>query len=109
MSAGDAVFWILALPAVIAFFFAYGIVEEIIRKRHTSRKIAEPVPRFSTPSLDPPPPKADMASAAHGYDTPELFRQDALAHIRQLDAQVAEHERNIEAILAEMKKRERRE
>jgi hypothetical protein len=30
MSAGDAMVWILALPAVIAFFFAYGIVEEII-------------------------------------------------------------------------------
>jgi len=50
-----------------------------------------------------------MASAAHGYDTPELFRQDELAHIRQLDAQVAGTERNIQTILAEMKKRERRD
>jgi hypothetical protein len=30
-----------------------------------------------------------VVSAAHGYDTPELFREDALAHIRQLDSEAA--------------------
>jgi len=48
-----------------------------------------------------------ISPAVHGYDTPALFRHDALAHIRQLDSEVAEHERNIQTILAEMGKRER--
>jgi hypothetical protein len=103
------VYWILALPAVGAFFLAYGVVEEIIRKRRTRRKIAEPAPRTSETSTVGPTRNDDAAPAVHGYDTPELFRHDALAHIRQLDAEVAEHERNIQTILTEMKKRERRD
>jgi hypothetical protein len=100
--------WILALACASVFYFAYGVVEEIIqKKRPAPRKIAKPALRFATPIIEPPR-KDDMAPAVRGYDTPELFRQDALLHIRRLESEVAKHERNIQTILAEMKKRERR-
>jgi hypothetical protein len=78
----EVVCWILALPAVVAFYLAYGVIEEIIQKRRASRRITEAAARTSEPSTVEPLPKDDMALAVHGYDTPELFRQDALAHIR---------------------------
>jgi hypothetical protein len=100
MSTWDvAVYWILALPAVAAFFFACGVVEEIIRKRRKSRKITEPAPRTSEPSTSGPTRKADMPPVVRGYDTPELFRHDALIHIHHLESEVAKHERNIQSIL----------
>jgi hypothetical protein len=107
MGADAVVFWILALPAVVAFYLAYGVIEEIIQKRRASRRITEPAPRNSEPSTVEPPQRDDMALAVHGYDTPELFRHDALIQIRHLESEVAKHERNIQAILAEMRKRER--
>jgi hypothetical protein len=103
MGADTVACWILALPAVAAFYLAYGVVEKIIRKRRSSLNITERAALNSKPSTIESPRKADMPPAVRGYDTPELFRQDALIHIRHLDAQVAEHERNIQAILAEMK------
>jgi flagellar biosynthesis/type III secretory pathway M-ring protein FliF/YscJ len=109
MSADVVVFWILALPAVVAFYLAYGVVEEIIQKRRANRKVTEPAPRNSEPSTVEPQRKDDVASAVRGYDTPELFRRDALIHIRHLESEAAQHERNIQSILAEMKKRERHE
>ena len=84
MSADVAVYWVLALPAVAAFYLAYGVVEKIIRKWRTPQKITEPTPHISKPSTVEPPRKDDLPPAAHGYDTPELFRRDALIHIRQL-------------------------
>jgi hypothetical protein len=42
MSIGDVVvFWILALPVAAAFYLAYGVVEEIIRKRRPSSRITD--------------------------------------------------------------------
>ena len=66
MGADAVVFWILALPAVVAFFLAYGVVEEIIRKRRTPRKIAKPAPRNSEPLTVEPPRKAEMPPAVRG-------------------------------------------
>jgi hypothetical protein len=103
VGADAVVYWILALACAEV----YGVVEEIIRKRPTPRKIAKPALRFATSPIIEPLLKADTASAIRGYDTPELFRQDAFAHIRHLESEVVEHERNIQAILAEMKQRER--
>jgi len=82
-----AAIWILALPAVVAFYLAYGVVEEIMQKRRVSRKITEPAPRASEPSTVEPRPKDDMEPAVHGYDTHELFRQDALIHIRHVESE----------------------
>lgn len=108
MTAGDVVVcWILPLPAVAAFFLAYGVVEEIIRKQRQSRKTPEATPRnFSVPPIEKAP-EADPAPAAHGYGTPELFRHDVLLHIGQLKRAAAKHERNIQALLAEIKKKAR--
>ena len=105
MSTADVVAWIFALPAVTVFFLAYGIVEDIIRKRCTPRKITEPREPAPTTSIVDPPRNADPPLEIRGYDTPELFRQDALAHIRHLESEVAEHERNIQTILTEIRKR----
>jgi hypothetical protein len=91
MSTGDVVVcWILALPAVVAFYLAYGVVEEIIQRR-ASRKVSELAPRNSEPSPVEPPRKADTSPTVRGYDTPELFRQDTLIHIRHLEGEVAKH------------------
>jgi hypothetical protein len=94
MGADAVVCWLLALPAVVAFYLAYGVVEEIIQKRRASRRITRPAPRICEPATVQPPPKDDVAPAVRGYDTPELFRQDALIHIRHLESEVAEHEQN---------------
>lgn len=82
MGADTVVCWLLASPAVAAFYLAYGVVEEIIRKRRPSQRITELAPRNSEPSTVERPQKADMPPAVRGYDTPELFRKDALIHIR---------------------------
>jgi hypothetical protein len=39
--------------------------------------------------------------------TRELFRRDALNHNRHLESEAAQHERNIQAILAEIRRRTR--
>jgi hypothetical protein len=108
MSADAVVFWVLALPAVVAFYLAYGVVQKIIQKQRPSRRITEPTPSNSEPSTVEAPRKNDMPPAVRGYDTPELFWRDALIHIRHLESEVAKHERNIQTILAETKQRERR-
>ena len=103
--------WILALPVAFAFYFVYGIVEEIIRKR---RKPANP--RESKPSIEQsmptePTDKHDWTLSVHGYDTlrgydsSELFREDTLIRLREIYRKVAQHKQNIEKILAEMKRR----
>ncbi len=99
-------YWILALPAVALFCFTYGLVEEFIRKRRRPEQPSEATCSIAQPSENEPARQFDWPQAAHGYDTPELFRQDALIHIRENERAVAEHERNIQAILAEMKRRE---
>lgn len=52
------------------------------------------------------PDNHDWPLSVHGYDSPELFREDALMHIRQTDREIAEQERNILAILNQIKKLE---
>jgi hypothetical protein len=109
MTADVAACWILALPFIFAFYLAYGIVDEISRNRLKPAGPPESKPSVSQPSLSEPPDKHDWPLSVHRHGTPELFREDALMHIRQLHREVAEHERNIQAILTEMKKRERRD
>jgi hypothetical protein len=91
MSADAVVCWILAWPAVAAFYLAYSVVEQIIQKRRASPRITELAPRTSEPSTVEPPQKSDMPPAVRGYDTPELFWRDALIHIRHLESEVAKH------------------
>ncbi len=55
------------------------------------------------------PEKYDWPLSVHGYDSPELFKEDALIHIRQNDREIAEHERNIQALVAEIKKLQQNE
>ncbi len=109
MSAADTITsWILALPAIALFYFAYGIIEEIFRKRR-GPKLDPPKPFLSASPVIEKTEEAHPAPEAHGYDSPDLFRRDALLHIQRLNAELAEHERNIQEILGEIKKRERRE
>ena len=59
-----------------------------------------------------PPRVGQMGSVlareqVRGCDSSELFRQDTLIRLREIDKQVAQHERNIQTIFAEVKKRER--
>jgi len=69
--------WLAALPAVTAFYLYYEVMEEIIRKR---RKPANP-PESKLPIQQSiptePPDKHDWPLPIHGYDTAELFREDA--------------------------------
>ncbi len=84
MNAGDVVAsWILALPTVAIFFFVYGIIEEAIQKRRATRKGREPHEACSPLPPLQPVKKADIPPDSRGYDTPELFREDALMHIRR--------------------------
>jgi hypothetical protein len=107
MNTRDAlVCWILALPAVAAFYFAYGVIEELLRKRRQP-KLDLLKPLVSAQPAIEKTEGTDPAPQLHGYDTPELFRRDALLHIGRLDAEVAKHEQNIQNILSEIKKRER--
>jgi hypothetical protein len=108
MSAGDVVvFWILALPAVAVFFFAYGVLEDMIKKPWPPKrppdqpKFIHPSPptRFQTESEQPP--------QVRGYDSSELFREDTLSRLREIYKEVAQHNRNIEDILGGMKRRTR--
>lgn len=105
MSGDVVVFWILALTSVALFFFIYGIVEETIQKRRAIRKSPEPQHVLSSSPSSQPLNQTEIPPENCGYDSPELFREDALMHIRENEREFAEHERNIQAILAEMKRR----
>ncbi len=109
MDAGDVVGTrIYALPFIIVFFFAYGFAEDAIRKRRPAQQAPQikpsAVPEIST---EAPHVEKDLPAALHGYDYPELSRHDALLHMSQLEKQVAEHERNIQASLAAIQERKR--
>ncbi len=93
MTLVDAVvFWILTLPAAALFYFTYGLIEEAVRNGRRPAKPPEAQPSLEPRSESEPPCPFDWPQAAHGYDTPELFREDALMHIRENDPAVAEHE-----------------
>lgn len=100
------VYWILALLAVATFYFAYRIVKEVIQKRRLSRE-----PQVKPTSVPGPVVKTssniDFPAAAHGYDSPELCREDVMLHLEQFRNQLVEHKHKIENILSEVDKLDR--
>ncbi len=109
MSVADVVgIWIGALPLIIVFFLAYGFVEEAFRSRRQQQHIPQIKPS-APPEIEPPAREPDFSPCLHAYDSPELFRSDALLHMHELQKEVTEHEQNIQAILEEMRSRERGE
>jgi hypothetical protein len=101
------VFWILALPAVVAFYLAYGLIEDMIQKDSTRKHPLEQ-PKLVHPSpVIPFQSESDQTPQFRGYDSSELFREDTLIRLREIHRQVEEHNRNIENNLADMRGRTR--
>jgi hypothetical protein len=106
MSTWNAVVcWILALPCVVVFFLAYGLVEDMIKSAWPEKG------PLSQPKLvDSSPPayvqaEPEQLPEVRGYDSSELFREDTLIRLQEIYKQVAQNNQNIEDILAEMRRR----
>ena len=100
------VFWICALACVGVFFLAYGVLEDMIKKSRPPKRPPDQ-PKFIHPSLPAlVQAEPEQPPQVRGYDSSELFRLDTLIRLREIDKEVAEHERNIQAILAGMRERE---
>ncbi len=86
MSVADVVLcWLVALPAVIAFYLIYTVIEEIIRNPRKPAKVLESKLCIERPSLSEPPDKHNWPLFSSRLCTPALFREDALMHVRQLE------------------------
>jgi hypothetical protein len=86
----DVVIWrILAFPAVAVFFFAYGVLEDMIKKCCPPKRPldqpkftdASPLARF--PAVPEQPPQV------RGYGTFALFCEDALIRLEELYKQAS--------------------
>jgi hypothetical protein len=101
------VYLTLLFSVVAGFWFVYGIIETEFRRRQYKRtELKASLSRPATPLVPERVYTTGDFNTFHGYDSSELFREDVLARIRELDSQIAEHNRNIENILAERQKRE---
>ena len=93
MSTGEyIVYWILALTLMAGFWLVFGIVATEFKRREWRLRGA-----WSTepPAVGGPQQESAAISekreseAVRGFDSPELFRKDALERIKRLDEQIA--------------------
>lgn len=100
-------YWLLVFSLLAGFLFLYSIIETEFRRRRYKRTQLKP--SLSQPETPLVPERVSTTGdilTFRGYDSSELFREDVLVRIREIDKQIAEHNRNIENILAEIQKRE---
>lgn len=87
----EAIFWwIIILTTACGVIFTYGIVEDLVRqwrRKQENKTRMEPTnsPRSAGSPSQPTAPKP----VVRGYDSPDLFRKDALIRIRKLEAEIA--------------------
>jgi len=106
MTAADVViFWIVASPVVAVFFLTYGVLEDMIQKAWTRKHPPEQSKLVHRSPVNPFQTEPNQTPQFRGYDSSELFRKDALIRLHEFYKQVAQHNRNIEQILSDMKRR----
>jgi hypothetical protein len=87
-------FFLLAIPATCAFWFLYAIIITELANWLTSRRL-----RNNKPTASPQPPqKKPTAKTIRGFDYPELFYQDTLQRIRELQKRIATCDQKIEKL-----------
>jgi hypothetical protein len=90
--------------SVAVFFLAYGLIEDMIKKARPPKR---PLDALKWIHLSPPArlqAEPERTPEVRGYDSCELFRQDTLIRLREIYRKVAQHNRNIEGILSEMRR-----
>jgi hypothetical protein len=83
----------LAIPATCAFWFLYAIIVTKFANWLTCRRLRNNKPTASVES----PQKKPKANTMRGFDYPELFCDDSLQRIQELQKQIAACDQEIES------------
>jgi hypothetical protein len=87
-------FFLLAIPAICAFWFLYAIIVTELANWLTSRRLRNNKPT----TLKESPQKKPKAKTIRGFDYPELFYEDTLQRIRELKKRIATCDQEIEKL-----------
>jgi hypothetical protein len=87
-------FFLLAIPATCVFWFLYYLLIAELANWLTSRRLRNNKPTASEKS----PQKNPKAKTMRGFDYPELFYQDTLQRIRELQKRIAACDQEIEKL-----------
>ena len=85
---GNFYFFLLAIPATCAFWFLYALIVTELANWLTSRRLRN---NKSTASAESPQTKP-KAKGIRGFDYPELFCEDTLQRIRELEKRIAAYD-----------------
>ena len=88
------IYLLLAIPASCLFWFLYAIVVTEIANWSTYRRLRH---NKSTPSAKSPQKKPKVKSIRR-FDYPELFCEDTLQRIRELEKRIAACDQEIESL-----------
>jgi hypothetical protein len=86
-------YFLLTIPAVCVFWFLYAIIITELPNWSTCRRLRNYKPEASAESLQ----KEPKAKTMRGFDYPELFREDTLQRIQELEKRIAVCNREIES------------
>jgi hypothetical protein len=81
-------FFVLAIPATCAFWFLYAIIVTELANWLTSRRLRNNKSRQKKPK----------AKTIRGFDYPELFYEDNLQRIRELEKRITACDQEIEKL-----------
>jgi hypothetical protein len=87
-------FLFLAIPATCAFWFLYAIIATELANWLTSRRLRNNKPTATAES----PQKKPKAKTIRGFDYPELFCEDTLQRIREVEKRIAVCDQEIDKL-----------
>ena len=85
---------LLAIPAACVFWFLYAIVITELANWSTYRRLRNTKPE----TLAESPQKKPKAKTMRGFDYPELFCEDTLQRIRELEKKIAACDQEIKIL-----------
>ena len=88
----DTILWYILLLAIGAgVVFTYAIADELFHQWHQRKNLKKKTETENTWVVKPEPvqPAVSAKPVVRGYDSPDLFREDALLRIRELKRQIA--------------------
>jgi hypothetical protein len=80
-------YFLLAIPATCVFWFLYAIIITELRNWATCRRLRNYKPEATEPKV----------KTMRGFDYPELFREDTMQRIRELEKRIAVCNQEIES------------
>ncbi len=85
------VWYIFLLATGAGVVFTYGIADDLFYQWHQRKNMKKKTETENHPAVKPQPVQrtVDTEPVLRGYDSPDLFREDALIRIHELERQIA--------------------